>query len=173
MAQMNMDGTLVVFTLKMHLMKILISALVLMVFTTGNAQTKKVYDVLASENITAIDNQLKELANSKETSHQAYAGALLMKKAGLVKGPSKKLKFFKEGRKKLEHAIESHKDNGEYRFLRLMIQENAPDILGYNKEMEEDAAMIRQKYASLPAAVKDAIQAYSNESKKLKSLSLK
>lgn len=158
---------------KFTTMKILLLAVVLAVCVTADAQTKKVYNALSSENVTTIDEQLKSLANSSETSHQAYAGTLLMKKAGLVKGPSKKLKIFKEGRKKLEHAIETDKNNGEYRFLRLMIQENAPDILGYNKEIEEDAAIVQQKYASLSADVKDAIQNYKNESKILKSVSLK
>lgn len=158
-------------------MKIFILAIALAAFTSlpgiAEAQSKKVYDALSSENVTTIDQQIKQLSSSKENSSQAYAGTLLMKKAGLIKGPGKKLKVFKEGREKLEKAIESDKDNGEYRFLRLMIQENAPDILGYNKEIKEDAAVIQQKYATLKPEVKDAIQSYSSESKTLKSLSLK
>lgn len=159
------------------MMKIVILAVALMTFATlpgiAEAQSKKVYDALSSENVATIDAQIKQLAADKENLHQAYAGTLLMKKAGLIKGPGKKLKTFKEGREKLEKAIESDTDNGEYRFLRLMIQENAPDILGYNKDIKEDAAIIQQKYSSLKPEVKEAIQSYSAESKILKSLSLK
>ncbi|MFT3704807.1 MAG: hypothetical protein QM802_20750 [Agriterribacter sp.] len=137
-----------------------------------HAQEKGVYKALASNNVKTIDKQLAALEKSNATEDEAYKGTLLMKKAGLVKGPGKKLKIFKEGRLKLEKAIDNHKDNGEYRFLRLMIQENAPGILGYNKEMDEDLKIVQQKYKSLSSDTRDAILSYSKTSKKLKAASL-
>lgn len=137
------------------------------------AQNKSVYDALSSKKLDQIEKQLKSLSGSDKREDKAYTGTLLMTKAGIIKGPAKKLKTFKQGRELLENAIAQDKDNGEYRFLRLMIQENAPDILGYNKEIEEDVAIVQKTYADLHKEVKAAIQDYSNQSKALKSLSLK
>lgn len=135
------------------------------------AQRQSVYDALSASEVGVIDEQLKQLEKSENAvSAQAYSGALLMKKAGLVKGPSNKLSVFKDGREKLEAAIEKEQNNGEFRFLRLMIQENAPDILGYNKNLEEDAAVIKGQYDSFPDALKKFVQSYSSESKTLKSI---
>jgi len=59
-----------------------------------------------------------------------------MKKAGLVAGVGNKLKVFKTGLQELEASIKQDNTNAEYRFMRLMIQENAPGILGYKKEIK-------------------------------------
>lgn len=91
-----------------------------------------------------------------------------MKKAGLVKNVKSKLKLFKEGHHKLEEAIEKDNSNIEYRFLRLIIQENAPDILNYNKDIKKDSAFIKENYKNLPVVVRDAIEDYSKKSKVLK-----
>lgn len=149
---------------------VLISAMLLISSTGIYAQEKQVYNALASDNLVTIEKQIKVLGNPKTESGAAYLGTLLMKKAGLIKGPGKKLKVFKEGREKLEDAINGNKENGEYRFLRLMIQENAPGILGYNKEIKADAALVKQKYADLDPGVKNAIKDYSRKSRNLKDL---
>lgn len=54
----------------------------------------------------------------------------------------------------MEGAIPGDKNNSEYRFLRLMIQENAPDILGYNMEIEEDAAAVKKHFPDFTEVVK-------------------
>lgn len=151
---------------------VLIPMLFFLSIQAAFTQNKEVYDALASKKLENIDQQLKVLNGNNSTAHQAYKGTLLMTKAGLVKGPAKKLKFFKEGRNLLENAIQQDNDNGEYRFLRLMIQENAPDILGYNKEIKDDAAIVQKSYASLPKEVQNAIRDYSAESKSLKSITV-
>src|SRR5207253_3424423 len=99
----------------------------------------------------------------------AFEGALLMKKAELANGPGKKLNLFKDGHKKLEAAIKKDDDNAEYRFLRLMIQEHAPKMLGYKEDLQKDSAYIRQSYKKLPAEVQEAIINYSKTSKILRS----
>lgn len=139
----------------------------------AQAQNKDVYNALSSKKLVNIEQQIKSLSASDKTTDKAYTGTLLMTKAGIIKGAGKKLKTFKQGRELLESAITQDNDNGEYRFLRLMIQENAPDILGYNKEMDDDVAIVQKTYANLPKEVKAAIQDYSNQSKLLKASSLK
>ena len=126
------------------------------------------YKAMASEERKAVDNQLNLLKTADVPGKRAYVGALTMKKAGLVKGPSKKLGLFKDGHKQLEDAIQKDTSNAEYRFLRLMIQEHAPGILGYKKEIEKDSQYIRKSYKTLPQNVQQAVVDYSKKSKVLK-----
>jgi hypothetical protein len=91
-----------------------------------------------------------------------------MKKAGLVAGPKKKLDTFKSGHEKLESVLSKDTTNTELRFLRLIIQENAPKILKYRKEIEKDSENIRKNYKNLPPVVQQAIVNYSKTSKVLK-----
>ncbi len=107
---------------------------------------KELYAAMASSDVAIVDNQLNALKNIDPKDKSAYEGALTMKKAGLVKGANKKLKFFKEGHKKLEAAILKDKDNGELRFLRLMIQEHAHGILHYKSDLDKDSTYIRQSF---------------------------
>lgn len=91
-----------------------------------------------------------------------------MKKSGLVKSAHQKLNLFKDGKKKLEKAISLEPDNGEYRFLRLMIQENCPPILKYNAQIPEDLKKIQISYKNFDPDLKTAVLNYSKKSKYLK-----
>jgi hypothetical protein len=130
------------------------------------------YSVMASGDTRAIDEQINLLRNSTVDGKPAFEGALLMKKSGMINGSGKKINLFKEGHKKLESAIREDDDNAEYRFLRLMIQEHAPKMLGYKGDLEKDSAYIRQSYKKLPAEVREAIINYSKTSKILRSVDL-
>ena len=88
-----------------------------------------------------------------------------MRKAGLAKGASNKLSLFKSGHKKLEESIKKNNSNAEFRFLRLIIQEHAPGILGYKNDMQQDVDYIKKSYKDLPQAVQQAISNYSKQSK--------
>ena len=92
-----------------------------------------------------------------------------MKKAGLISGAGKKLNTFKDGHKKLEASLQKDSGNTEYRFLRLMIQENAPGILGYKDDLKKDSEYIRKNFKNLPQEAKNAVIDYSKNSKILRS----
>lgn len=124
------------------------------------------YAAMSSEKVEVLDQQLLLLKDMNGTDRQAYTGALTMKKAGYVSGVGKKLRVFKEGSKELEAAIAHNKTNAEYRFLRLMIQEHAPGILGYNNELETDSEYIRKSFKNLHPTVKQAIIDYSKSKSK-------
>jgi|SRR5690606_26732475 len=125
------------------------------------------YDAIASDDLDKVEQNIKILEKTDIPEKEGFEGALLMKKAGWIKGLGEKLSVFKEGNKKLEGALSADPNNTEYRFLRLVIQENAPNILGYNNNLQEDSAHVRQGYASLPSEVIEAIVNYSKESKYL------
>ncbi|MEO7766486.1 MAG: hypothetical protein ABIS01_03630, partial [Ferruginibacter sp.] len=99
---------------------------------------------------------------------RAYEGALMMKKAGLIAKPKDKLATFREGRSTLEAAIKNDEGNVEYRFLRLIIQENAPKIVKYRQNLKNDSELVISSFKKLPLAVQQAIRDYSKKSSLLK-----
>lgn len=128
------------------------------------------YVAMASDNMEAINTQLAVIKTSSLNEKDAYEGALLMKKAGLVAKAKEKLNLFKAGRLKLEAAIKKDKENAEFSFLRLIIQEHAPKIVDYSNDIKSDVASIRSGYKTLPQVVQQAISDYSKKSKFLKLL---
>lgn len=125
------------------------------------------YAAFASGEIAAMDAQIKKAATLSGTDRNAFEGAMLMRKAGFQSGPFEKLTMFKEGGKKLEAAIKAAPNNVEYRFLRLMIQENAPKIVGYDDNIKVDSESVKTNLKSLPPATQAAIGRYAKKSKYL------
>ncbi|CAN5864594.1 hypothetical protein BH11BAC4_BH11BAC4_19180 [soil metagenome] len=127
------------------------------------------YAALSSSKEAVINTQLAALQLSSIPEKEAYEGALLMKKSGLIKsGAKEKLNLFKAGRTKLEDAITKDNNNIEYRFLRLIIQENAPKIVKYRNDMEQDSQLVRTNFKNLPQNLQLVITDYSKTSKVLK-----
>ena len=126
------------------------------------------YRTMSSQKIEDVDKQLKLVRNSVIAGKEAFEGALLMKKSGLVTEPHLKLRLFKSGYKKLDAAIKADSGNAEYRFLRLMIQEHAPGFLGYRGELKKDSAYIRKSYKDMAQEVQHAVLNYSRQSKILR-----
>lgn len=130
------------------------------------------YAALASGRIAAIDSELTVLNVALPKEKEAYEGALLMRKAGLLSRAREKLRVFRSGAVKLETALARDSSNGEYHFLRLIIQEHAPAVVHYNKDMEKDSRQIYHSYRNLSAAVKKAIIDYSKHSNHLRAKEL-
>lgn len=128
----------------------------------------QIYDALSSSDVSTISAQIASLAKIKGVISQAFTGALEMRKAGLLKLPIDRLKLFKHGNRKLEAAIKADVENAEFRFLRLIIQEQTPAILGYKDDLEKDKDYLRSHYKNLPAATIQAILNYCTQSKFLK-----
>ncbi|MEI9944399.1 MAG: hypothetical protein WDN26_09300 [Chitinophagaceae bacterium] len=126
------------------------------------------YTAIAAGKVDAVDAQLSSLKESSMAEKEAYEGALLMKKAGLVSKIRDKLNFFKSGRSKLESSISKDKNNTEYRFLRLIIQEHAPGIVNYRNDLDEDSKLINKNFKNLSPFLQQQITDYSKKSKVLK-----
>ena len=156
-------------------MKFLLSTIALtLIFNRGFAQPagkidrSAFYQAMQQDKKELVNDQLRSLSKAPAGVRQAFEGALTMKKAGLGGVPGQKLKLFKTGHKELEAAIKKEPGNVEFRFLRLLIQENAPGILGYKDNLTEDSEMIKKSYKTLPEEVQKAIEDYSKKSKILK-----
>nr|AUN35607.1 hypothetical protein [uncultured bacterium] len=128
------------------------------------------YKILENASIDAVEKQIKLIEAATGINKDAYIGALLMKKAGIVKGPSKKLNVFKDGNKRLEAAIKADQQNAEWRFLRLIIQEHAPKILGYRDDIKNDAAFVHMNFKKLSPEVQTAVLDYRKHSNTLQPL---
>jgi hypothetical protein len=123
------------------------------------------YNVMAAGKIADINNELAILAAVSIPEKEAYEGALLMKKAGLLKKAADKLKLFRSGYMKLESALMKDSTNGEYHFLRLTIQEHAPRTVKYFKDMEKDSLYVHNTFKNLSPVIQKAIFDYSKNSK--------
>ena len=126
------------------------------------------YKAMESNDQALVDAQISELNLVSSNLNNAFLGAMIMKKAGIGGNPFYKLWLFRKGHELLEDAIKSDPTNIEFRFLRLMIQENAPEFLGYNENEEKDSEYIRNAFRSLPEILQKTILAYNKISKVLK-----
>lgn len=142
-------------------------------FTVTSAIARQGFDknaffsAMASSQVSSMDAQLNAVKNISGSDREAFEGAMLMRKAGMLSVPAKKLAMFKQGHKKLEAAIAKNPGNAEYRFLRLIVQENAPRSLGYYKNISQDSRMVKDYYKSLSAATQNNVASYSKKSKAL------
>ena len=142
--------------------------------TVGGKQILQTFDkssfyiVMASGSAEDINVELTKVAATSIPEKEAYEGALLMKKAGLVKKAADKLKIFKAGYILLESALKNDSTNGEYHFLRLTIQEHAPRTARYYKDLKKDSLYIQNTFKDLSPVVQKAIIDYSKNSKILR-----
>jgi hypothetical protein len=125
------------------------------------------YEVMKSGDVAAVENEINMLNDAPEKERGGYEGALLMKKAGLMKRPKERLSFFKQGRIKLETALMADDGNPEFHFLRLAIEEHAPKIVKYHADIEKDKAIVVKNFKNLSPAVQHAILDYCKNSKVL------
>lgn len=118
-----------------------------------------------SNSIEIITNEINTLESVKPSTYRdAFLGAITMKKANFMKTPKDKIVIFKKGGELLEKSISKEPKNGEFRFLRLVIQENSPKFLGYNTKISEDIKIIKFAYSSFDQPTKEAVLDYSKNS---------
>lgn len=85
----------------------------------------------------------------QESKEPIYAGFLAVGKFFMAKhafNPLKKMSYFNEGKKTMDQALQADPKNLEIRLMRLITQENAPAILGYNKQINEDRTYLAREY---------------------------
>lgn len=115
--------------------------------------TKKLFDGLSvvgkNDNMTMV----------------AYKGAVTTLMSKYTEGIKDKKTFFKDGRELLEFALETEPENVEIRCIRLSVQENAPKITGYKKNIDQDKLFILDNYASMTdKGAKDFVKGYTSQS---------
>jgi hypothetical protein len=88
--------------------------------------------------------------NSYESSNLtlAYKGVSKTMLADYMFLPTSKLSYFNDGKSLLEKAIKNEPKNPEYRYLRLLVQLNAPFFLSYNSKIDSDVLFLCNNLAS-------------------------
>ena len=94
----------------------------------------------STNNITSCDSLMNFCINEDDPRKIAYLGAGLMLKSKY----SRKLKYFKKGKNKLDDIINKYPNFVELRWIRYCIQTNTPKILNYKQHLSEDKAMIQK-----------------------------
>lgn len=123
------------------------------------------YNSFKSNDKATIEKGIEQIKNGTSTTlKSAYLGALTMKSAQFPATPKEKIAIFKEGKALLESSIAKEPKNGEFRFLRLAMQEKSPKILHYTGNIEEDKKILFETYESLELIVKKVIKKYAEES---------
>lgn len=88
------------------------------------------------------EDQLKEVMarsiNNTDAVSIAYMGMCQTMMAQYAFLPTTKLEYFNNGKQAIEEAISTDRSNAELRYIRLLVQLNAPWFLGYNKDISED-----------------------------------
>lgn len=112
----------------------------------GSTDVRKGF-VNATQNKTLRPEYLLEierLAAAGDAFHKAYLGAAKTLMAEYSYTPWNKLNYFEEGKKLIEESIKKDAENPEYRYLRFLIQFNAPDFLGYSSNLKADYEFIER-----------------------------
>lgn len=140
----------------------------LAILATSFSKTEfyKILEDGSTVQLVEFEKKLNSLSTNE--TQQAYLGTLNMKLSESQKTPAEKVKLFKTGKAQLEKSISSDSKNVEYRFLRLIIQENAPKVLKYNLQIKEDSDLISSNLKTVNSELKSIIQDYSKTSKNLK-----
>lgn len=139
-----------------------------------DAEKSAFYKALSSSNEATILSYKQKLAvNLTNYDAKAYYASLVMKEAKFAISPFTKLERFNKGKDLLEACISQNKTNAEYRFLRLMVQENAPSILGYDGAIQQDSQLITSNFNQLSTTLQTIMLNYSKSSKNLSYSKLK
>lgn len=138
----------------MRMLLLIVSLFPLALLAQDLAAERQLYSTAFKDENTA--RELLHLTGagveSDSTVQTAYRGAALMVWASHAKAAGRKLKLFKEGRALMEKAIAAAPKSVEARFLRMTVQEHAPNILNYRDELGNDKAFILERFPTLKDA---------------------
>lgn len=132
-------------------MKFILSCLTILVLSI---QTVNLVDVRASYKLAAQDkmqidsfsDMMQGITKKDNVALVAYKGASLALQAKYAKTIKEKKEGFLNGVNYIEFSIAKKPNAIEPRFVRLSIQENAPKILKYRENIDEDKAFIIKQY---------------------------
>lgn len=143
-------------------MKGLLFVIICLFLNLGNTTIVEEFHELKTKNEEI--SFLKKYANEVNPNVQAYVCALQMKQAKYFFNPIAKLRAFRKSKNKLELLIKNNPDNIDLRYVRLMLQERIPSILGYQDDIETDKFFLRDKLKTKKISKKLEIYIHKNTS---------
>ena len=107
-------------------------------------QVRNYFQNIEDENDIEVLTSIKLDTDDPDSSTvMAYQGAGTCMMAEYVSSPTKKLKYFNQGKKTIQTTIEEEK-TVEKVYVRLMIQLNVPKFLNYHKEIDGDIKFLEE-----------------------------
>ena len=85
-----------------------------------------------------LEKIIENTSYSNNVLSEAYKGLCQTMMAEHVFWPKSKISYFNKGKEKINLAISASPDNCELRYIRLLVQLNAPGFLDYNHEVTVD-----------------------------------
>jgi len=122
-----------------HFIFLLFPAVLVMAQGITMDEVRKMYAASAKDK--EVCGKLYNRLSAKEHKDNlmtGYYGAISANMANHAKEPKQKVKYFNQGKRLLEQAIQTDSLNSELRFLRFTIQTNCPKALHYDKSIEAD-----------------------------------
>ncbi len=120
----------------------------------------------SKENADRFYELTKTALQNQGAIYEGYHGAALTLKASFSWNPFNKMSYFNKGKKMIDNAIQSEPNNIELRMIRLSIQSNAPRIVGYYKNIEEDKDFILKNVEDVSSLeLKQYISGYISHAK--------
>ncbi len=137
-----------------------------LIFATGKSEF---YDVFKGDSSEKVDELLQKYESIENPSLDIsfYIGALYIKKSNYGSTMRKNIDTFKRGRDIIEDIINKNINNIEYRFIRLIIQEQIPSVLKYDNNRDVDSKIIVENLASIDDDLMFEIKDYSKISETL------
>ncbi len=89
-----------------------------------------------------LDEFIAQIEKADEQRYTPYLASAFMQKAKYVGMPLQKLKYFNKGRALLEQYITDNPKSVDARYVRFLVQTNAPAFLGYRSNRVEDKDFI-------------------------------
>ena len=127
----------------------MIGLILIALLTTGDVKPATMPEIRvsffqAATEIGQREDFFKMMESLPKTSAivKAYYGAAQAMMAEVVFNPYTKLNHFVEGKNFIEEAIDERPEQAELRYVRYLIQLNAPDFLDYRREIPDDLKII-------------------------------
>jgi len=113
----------------------------------------------------SLNTILEDNIKTNNNIENAYLGVSYIMKSKYKFNPISKLYLFSKGKEILERSIKEEPSNLELKFLRLSIQQNIPEILAYNQNIEEDQKFInnninKNKDGALKKLIKSTLKTF-------------
>lgn len=99
----------------------------------------------------ALEKIIKNTSYINNAVSEAYKGLCQTMMAEYVFWPMSKISNFNKGKERINHTISASPDNCELRYIRLLVQLNAPAFLNYNHEVLVDFDMFCSSLPSVKA----------------------
>jgi hypothetical protein len=98
-----------------------------------------------------LEKIIENTSYSNNVLSEAYKGLCQTMMAKHVFWPTSKINYFNKGKEKINQAISASPDNCELRYIRLLVQLNAPGFLDYNEEVNVDFELFCSSLPSIEA----------------------